>query len=162
MVKLTDADRNQTPSRKGRQERIEIKRPGKPAQSMVTRVYQPSSNDFSYTAVGRQFYSRLQSSYVVQIPVRHHGTRASGQPYSRDNTFPLKQPIVLPGGLNIEQRDLRIKDRVLQMFGASGVVGEYSDEEIRLVPDGIFSITEMVTETTDRGTIETEVVTRDL
>jgi hypothetical protein len=48
------------------------------------------------------------------------------------------------------------------MFGASGVVGEYSDEEIRLVPDGVFTITEMVTETTDRGTIETEVVTRDL
>jgi hypothetical protein len=161
MVKLTVREIEQIPTRKGRQERIAIKRPNRPSRNLVTRTYNPSTNDWVYTAVGRQFYSRIQSRYVVIVPVTHRGTRSSGQPYTRENTFPLREPVNLPFGLSVEQRDERIKTHVLQMF-PGGVIGQYSDEEIVIRPEGAFSITEMVTAPDTERDPQTEVITREL
>jgi hypothetical protein len=126
---------------------------------MVTRVYNNLTNGWTYTALGRNWYNRQVSRYVVHIPTRHEGTRASGAPYSRENTVPVKG-IELPFGLSVEARDARIKADIEARF-PDRVVGEFSGEIIKLV-DGPFTVTEMVSEPIPGGQIETTVTTREL
>ena len=47
----------------------------------VVRRWDPVSRQWTYTALGRQYYSRQRSEYVVFIPVRRHGRRNDGAHY---------------------------------------------------------------------------------
>ena len=72
-------DVDQAPRRVGNVEYIKT-RGGK---DRVVRRWDPSSDKFVYTALGRTFYSKRQSEYVVQIPITIRGKRDNGR-YLRD------------------------------------------------------------------------------
>ena len=38
-------------------------------KSHAVRTWQPTSSTYKYTALGRQFYARRQSEYVVSLPI---------------------------------------------------------------------------------------------
>ena len=158
-MKLTDADFKQTPFMRGRREFILIK-----GKRRVTRSYQPNLNEWgSYTEVGRAFYKKPNVRMIVQVPTLHVGTRSSGQPYSRNHTFPLREPVEIPFGLSPEQRDDRVKREVIRKY-AGKIIASYSDEQITLRPDGTeWSIMEMVTTPAEGNALpQTEVVERAL
>ena len=61
----------QTARREGNTETIEL-RNGKRA---ITRRWNPASNEYKFTALGKQYYSTLRRNYVVDVPVTIRGTR---------------------------------------------------------------------------------------
>ena len=64
-------DDTQTPTRLGNVESIRM-RGGK---SAVVRRFDPASAAFTYTRLGRQFFSRRRTEYVVSVPAGFWGTR---------------------------------------------------------------------------------------
>ena len=155
MVKLTPAELAQSPERVGRRENIVIK-----GKKRITRTYMPNTNDWSYTALGREFYKQARVSYVVHAPVWHNGTNSQHRAYRRENTWPLREPIQLPLALSQEQRDDRIKQAVIERY-AGGQIAEYSGETVTLRPEGMWLISEMKTSPA-AGVPETVVVEREL
>ena len=131
----------------------------------VTRTYQPNRNEWgNCTAVGRIFYSRARTSYIVRVPDTNRGTRSSGTPYTRDNgaNFPTRDPIILPYGLPLETRDDRIKAHIIALYN-NQPIASFSDEEITLRADGEWDIQEMITTpAVDGQTPVTEVSERPL
>jgi hypothetical protein len=156
MVKLTPAELAQSPERVGRRENIVIK-----GKKRITRTYMPNQNDWSYTALGRDFYKQARVSYVVHAPVWQNGINSYNRAYRRENTFPLRQPIELPLALSQEQRDDRIKAAVIEQYGG-GQIAEYSGETVTLRPEGMWTISENKTTPTAGGVPETEIVEREL
>ena len=142
----------------GRREFILLK-----GKRRVTRTYMPNQNDWGgYTEVGRTFYKKANVRYTVQVPTLHAGTRSSGKPYTRDHTFPLREPVEVPYGLNPEQRDDRIKRDIIRKF-ANQPIAEFSGEVITLRPGGDWSIMEMITTPGENGAApSSEVVERPL
>ena len=70
-------NRDQPPQREGLTEHIKT-RDGK---EKVTRRWDPATNEYSFTALGRAFYSRRRSVYVVHIPTLIQGRRNNGSTY---------------------------------------------------------------------------------
>ena len=122
-------DVEQTPVRTGNVETIRL-RGGK---EKVVRRYDPATNDYKYTALGKRFYGRRQIQYVVKVPAIFSGTRSNGQPYERRGFFPITDPVSLSQNLTIAQRDAKIKHDVTANY-PQGILAEYSEE--RVVIDG--------------------------
>ena len=116
-------DVTQTPIRTGNAETIKL-RGGK---EKVVRRYDPATNDYNYTALGKRFYGQRQIQYVVRVPATFSGTRSNGQPYNRNGFFHISNPVSLPQSLTVAQRDPRIKQDVQGMF-PDGILAEYSEE----------------------------------
>jgi hypothetical protein len=73
-------DNTQTPpSRNGNVETIKM-RGGKES---VVRRFDPATGGFTYTRLGRTFYSQRRTEYVVRVPVKYAGTRHDGRPQCR-------------------------------------------------------------------------------
>jgi hypothetical protein len=73
-------DNTQTPVRNGNVETIKM-RGGKDS---AVRKFDPATGGFTYTRLGRTFYSQRRTEYVVRVPVKYAGTRHDGRPYTRD------------------------------------------------------------------------------
>ena len=70
-------DAAQAPVRQGNAETIRVR-----GKEKVVRKYDPASNDWMYTKLGRQFYSQRRVQYVVKVPATFDGTRSNGRPYT--------------------------------------------------------------------------------
>ena len=84
-------DASQTPVRQGNAESIRVR-----GKEKVVRRYDPASNDWEYTKLGRQFYGARQVQWVVKVPATFSGTRSNGRPYTREGYFPVEAPVALP------------------------------------------------------------------
>ena len=120
-------DPSQTPTRVNNTETIRT-RAGK---TVIVRRYDVATGKFTYTRLGRQFYSLRRTECVVSVPARFTGTRSNGAPYQRDGLFPISSTISLPQSLTAIQRDARIKRHVTDSL-VGGVIAEYSEETIKL------------------------------
>ena len=120
-------DPSQTPIRVNNTETIRT-RTGKNA---IVRRYDVATGKFTYTRLGRQFYSLRRVEYVVSVPARFTGKRTNGAPYQRDGLYPISSTISLPQSLTALQRDRRIKRHVTDTL-VGGVIAEYSEETVTL------------------------------
>ena len=94
--------------------------------------------------LGRQFYSRRQTQWVVKVPATFSGTRSNGRPYTRQGYFPVEAPVALPMTLTQAQRDQRIRARVNELY-PDGILAEFSEERVTINPQGAWQILEMAT-----------------
>ena len=67
-------DSSQTPTRVNNTETIRT-RAGK---SAIVRRYEVATGKFTYTRLGRQFFSRRRTEYVVSVPASFSGKRTNG------------------------------------------------------------------------------------
>ena len=85
-------------------------------EQRATRRWDPTSQEYRFTAVGKSYYKRLKRNYVVQVPVRVTGTRKDGSQYHIRSTLPIAKlgidRVELPLNLTISQRTERIKQIV--------------------------------------------------
>ena len=58
----------------------------------LLRTYDPATNEFQYTRLGKQHYKRARLQYVVKVPSRHAGKRANGRNYTRDRFWSTSVP----------------------------------------------------------------------
>ena len=68
-------DVGQTPTREGNIETIRVR-----GMEKTTRSYDPATNSWKYTRLGRDFYKKARVDYVVRVPSIHTGTRTNPQP----------------------------------------------------------------------------------
>lgn len=120
-------------------------------RSAVVRRFDPAAGGFTYTRLGRQFFSRRRTEYVVSVPARFTGTRTNGNAYTRDGLYPIRSTISLPQSLTAQQRDRRIKRHVEESF-PDGFIAEYSEETVKL-REGAWSIVEMTTSPSADGPV---------
>ena len=132
-------DASQQPVRQGNAEIIRVR-----GREKVVRRYDPASNDWVYTKLGRQFYNQRQVQWVIKVPAVFSGTRSNGNPYTRRGYFPVEAPIALPQALSGAQRDQRIRARVNELY-PEGILAEYSEERITINQQGAWQISEMTT-----------------
>ena len=77
-------DNSQAPTRTQDTEQISLR----DGTQRATRRWDPATQDYKFTALGRKFYGRLKRSYVVQVPVRVQGLRKNGSTYYIRSTIP--------------------------------------------------------------------------
>ena len=151
-------NRDQQPQREGLTEHIRT-RDGK---EKVTRRWDPATNEYSFTALGRAFYSRRRSSYVVHVPVTIEGRRKNDTTYTLKSFMPTEkmglQRLSLPQTLTQRQRDARVKAEVLKHIAPGQVLYEVSDEQWTYDESGSWRISEQTVEVGDNG--EPTVTTR--
>ena len=116
----------------------------------LLRTYDPATNEFKYTRLGKQHYKRARLQYVVKVPSRHAGKRANGRDYTREGFYPLDEPISLPMSINRAQRDEQIRQAVAEMF-PDDLLAEFSGERITIDSSRAWQISEMITVPTDGG-----------
>ena len=138
-------DANQTPHRVGNVEYIKT-RGGK---DRAVRRWDPSSDKFVYTALGKNFYAKRQSEYVVEVPVNIRGKRENGTEYHVKGFMPIKdlglENLKLPQNLTEAERDERIKLAVARFLTLDAPLYEVSQETWRYDPHGTWKITELRT-----------------
>ena len=130
-------DAAQNPVRPGNAESIRVR-----GKDKVVRRYDPATNGWFYTKLGRQFYSRRQVQWVVKVPATFSGTRSNGRPYTRQGYFPVEAPVALPMTLTQAQRDQRIRARVNELY-PDGILAEFSEERVT-IRQGPWQISEMI------------------
>ena len=138
-------DENQLPVRTGNRETIRVR-----GKERLARTYDPATNDWRYSRLGRRFYSEARVQYVVKVPSVHTGKRSNGNPYRREAFFPIENPINTPMVLSQAQRDDFIRSAVEALY-PDGVLGEFSEERIVLNPNAAWQISEMITQPTAEG-----------
>ena len=103
-------DTSQAPQRSGDTEYVMMRS----GEQRATRRWDPTSQDYRFTALGKSYYSRLKRNYVVQVPVRVTGVRKNGTEYQIRSTLPIAKlgvdRVELPLNLTAAQRNARIKD----------------------------------------------------
>ena len=124
----------------------------------MVRRFDLATGAFTYTRLGRTFYSQRRTEYVVRLPVKYQGTRHDGSAYTRDGYYPVQAPVSLPQ-LTRAQRDARIKQAVQLSIGGD-TIAEFSEETVTL-RDAPWHILEMTTQPADGGP-ETSVTERRL
>ena len=133
-------DNSQTPVRVSNVETIKMRGD----KESVVRRFDPATGGFTYTRLGRTFYSQRRTEYVVRVPVKYEGTRHDGSAYTRDGFYPAQAPISLPQHLTRAQRDARIKQAVQLSIGGD-TIAEFSEETVTL-RDAPWHILEMTTQ----------------
>ena len=69
-------DNQQAPTRSGDTEYISMR----DGTQRATRRWDPATQDYKFTALGKRYYGRLKRNYVVQVPVRVGAWVASNPP----------------------------------------------------------------------------------
>ena len=80
-------NRNQQPQREGLTELIKTR----DGREKVVRRWDPVTNEFKFTALGRSFYARKRSVYVVHVPVIVEGRRKNGTTYELKSFMPVEK-----------------------------------------------------------------------
>ena len=121
-------DTSQAPTREGDTEYILMRNGARKA----VRRWDAAAGDYSFTAVGRSFYSRIKRNYVVQVPVLVKGTRKNGTVYSIRSSLPIAKmgvdKVELPPSLTASQRTARVKDIVRAKLDLTRPLYEVSQE----------------------------------
>jgi hypothetical protein len=119
-----------------------------------------------HNALGRRFFSRRRSEYVVQIQVIKRGRKDNGTTYEVNGWMPITdlglRNISLPQRLTIEQRDEQIKAAVMRYLSDGLEVYEVSQEVWRYDAHGAWIIRGMPTQPGPGHDPYTEVITRRL
>ena len=110
----------------------------------VVRRYDSAAQKFKYTALGREFFSSRRTEWVVRVPAVYSGTRANGNPYTRNGWHPIQQSISLPVAWSQAQRDRKIRRTVADMYPNS-IIAEYSGERISIREGQPWNVVEMTT-----------------
>ena len=121
-------DTSQAPSRSGDAEYITMRS----GEQRITRRWDPASQDYRFTDLGRSYYSCLKRNYVVQVPVRITGQRRDGSQYHIRSTLPVARlgidRVELPLNLTAAQRTAKIKQIVSNQLDLSRPLLEVSAE----------------------------------
>jgi hypothetical protein len=78
-------DTSQAPQRSGDTEYVMMRS----GEQRATRRWDPASQDYKFTRLGKSFYGRLKRNYVVQVPVKVTGQRKNGTTYTIRSTLPI-------------------------------------------------------------------------
>ena len=121
-------DYSQAPTRSGDTEYIRMRS----GEQRSTRRWDPASQDYRFTDIGRSYYARLKRDYVVQVPVRITGERRDGSQYHIRSTLPVARlgidRVELPLNLTAAQRTAKIKQIVSNQLDLSRPLLEVSAE----------------------------------
>ena len=122
-------DPTQAPFREGNTEYIKMRS----GEERAVRRYDPADNEYKFTKLGKNFYSRLKRNYVVQIPVKVKGKRKDGSYYNIKSTLPISKMgvdrIEMPLNLTAAQRTARIKEIISAKLNLDEPLYEVSQEE---------------------------------
>ena len=120
-------DPTQAPERVGNTEYVQMRGGGK----KVTRRWDPTENDWKFTALGKSFYATLRRNYLIQIPVKVVGKRKDGSSYTLKTWMPMEKlgltPMSMPLNLTYRQRLARVKATVQGQLD-QGALLEFSQE----------------------------------
>ena len=114
----------------------------------ATRRWDPASQDYKFTKLGKSFYGRLKRNYVVQVPVKVTGQRKNGTTYTIRCTLPIAKlgvdRVELPLNLTTAQRTVRVKELVRTQLDLTRPLYEVSKEtwEYDSASDGAWVIHE--------------------
>jgi hypothetical protein len=124
------------------------------------------------TALGRKYFLKKTTEYIVSVPTLISGTRANGNPYTRTSTIPVDQLgiglIMIDSGLSEVERVREVKKRVLSSIlgksfvdsGGLQTIYEVSGETFKLDRDGDWLISSLSTVVDGQGQITTEAKMR--
>ena len=116
----------------------------------MLRTYDPATNDWKYTRLGKQHYKTERLQYVVKVPSVHSGRRSNGASYTRQGFFPIDTPVSVSMTLSQAQRDAEIRRRINELF-PDGLLSEFSGEFVKIDPNRPWQISEMTTTPSDAG-----------
>ena len=102
----------QIPRREGDTEYVKMRT----GMDRITRHWDAAKSVWTYTALGRAFFSQKRISWVVKVPATFAGTRANGTPYLRDGHFPLNENVAIPMAYSQAQRDRKIRAHVRSLY----------------------------------------------
>ena len=132
----------QAARREGNTETIAL-RNGKRA---VTRRWDPASNEFKFTAIGKKYYSTLRRNYVVDVPIIIKGKRKNGTRYEIKSHTKMEKlgmrPVEVPLNLTLDQRREYIKRAVEAAVAKDKPLYQVSDEEWSYDAHGTWAIHE--------------------
>jgi hypothetical protein len=78
-------DPDQVPTKIGRTEYIQVA-----GKNRAVRSWLPTTSTYKYTSLGRQFFARRQSEYLVSLPIILKGVRANNRgSYEIRGTMPV-------------------------------------------------------------------------
>ena len=121
-------DTSQAPQRSGDTEFIRMR----DGLERATRRWDPASQDYKFTKLGKSFYGRLKRNYVVQVPVKITGRRKNGTTYTIRSTLPIAKlgvdRVELPLNLTTAQRTARVKELVRTQLDLTRPLYEVSKE----------------------------------
>ena len=114
-----ELDVSQDALREGSEETIKVRGGAR----KVVRRFMPDANagagKWRYTSLGKAFFRNRRVSYIVRVPARFTGTRASGLAYTRYGFFPIANPVQVPLAATQAQRDAMIKQAVLYLMSTT-------------------------------------------
>ena len=137
-------DTSQAPQRSGDTEYVMMRS----GEQRATRRWNPASQDYKFTKLGKSFYGRLKRNYLVQVPVKVTGQRKNGTTYTIRSTLPIAKlgvdRVELPLNLTTSQRTLRVKELVRIQLDLTRPLYEVSKEtwEYDAASDGAWIIHE--------------------
>jgi hypothetical protein len=114
----------------------------------LLRTYDPVTNDWKYSRLGKQHYKTARMQYVVKVPSVHSGQRSNRTAYTRQGFFPIDTPVSVAATLSQAQRDAEIRRRVNELF-PDGLLAEFSGETIKIDAGRPWQISEMTTSPSD-------------
>jgi hypothetical protein len=126
----------------------------------LLRTYDPVSNDWKYSRLGKQHYKTARMQYVVKVPSIHSGERSDNTAYTRQGFFPIDTPVSVSATLSQAQRDAEIRGRVNELF-PDGLLAEFSGETVKIDAGRPWQISEMTTTPSAAGP-QVEITDRPL
>ena len=123
----------------------------------------------SLTRLGRSYFKRTQTEYVVQVPVVVSGTNKLGKPVNRQTCLPTHllgvSQILASDALNEAQKINRVKSYVLKELGLQTqngrtVLMKISDETFSYDRNGEWQISSLTFSVNADGTSTTEAAMR--
>ena len=121
-------DTSQAPVREGDTEYIRLRG----GERKAVRRWDPATQDYTFTALGKTYYSRLKRNYVVQVPVKVTGVRKNGTQYQIRSSLPVAKlgidRVTLPLNLTAAQRTQRVKEMVRAQLDLTQPLYEVSKE----------------------------------
>ena len=106
----------------------------------VTRRWDPASNEFKFTAIGKKYYSTLRRNYVVDVPIIIKGKRKNGTRYEIKSHTKMEKlgmrPVEVPLNLTLDQRREYIK-RARQQWPKISLFTKSATRNGRTTPMGL-------------------------
>ena len=132
-------DPNQIPTKSGRTDKILTS-----SGQRAVRTWLPTTSTYKYTKLGKSFYAKKKSEYLVHIPVVIQGVRENGTSYEIQGTMPVSalgvSNVFANQALSEAERIRKIKSEPLFFFAqhrySNGklVVYEMSAQNLLLRP----------------------------
>ena len=129
----------------------------------LARKWNPATSDFTYTRLGRSYFSGTRESFVIHIPVLIRGqNKKTGRAYTREAWLPHQAldnigDLKVPVALSEAEKHARLKQMVLNKIDAQKII-ELSDEVYEYKQDGEWRISKLTTREAEDASLVTEAV----